>query len=132
MTTLDPEPFGKPTLLLGSNSILDATETTAFVSTGLLDAVFDGNGDGGEGEDAFSAQSPPCATLSDVDGFSSDNQQSEFMSNGLLDSSTQTTSTVIPFLIASMVHLSLVSYDQVRHPRRFSACWAATFPIRKL
>jgi hypothetical protein len=95
MTTLDPEPFGKPTLLLGSNLLSDADSATAFVSTGLLDyGAFGGSGDGGGGEDAFSAQSPPRAARSDVAGFANDDEPSEFMSNGLLDDPTQTRSTV--------------------------------------
>ena len=94
MTTLDTEPFGKPTLLLGSTSLSDVTGTAAFVSTGLLDSVFEGSGNDGEGEDAFSAQNPPCVAHLDVAGSPSEDQPSEFMSNGLLDGPTQTTSMV--------------------------------------
>lgn len=94
MTTLDPEPFGKPTLLLESNLLLD-TNNTKFISSGLLDTgVFSASGDGDEGEGAFSAPSPPCATLLDAAGLASDGESSEFTSNGLLDGTAQMRSTV--------------------------------------
>lgn len=93
MTTLDPEPFGKPTLLLESNPLLDTNDT--FISSGLLDiGVFSGSGNDGEGEGALSTQSPPCAARSDAAGSSSDDELFEFTSNGLLDGSTRMGSTV--------------------------------------
>ena len=96
MATLDPEPFGKPTLLLGSSLLSEMNDTTAFTSNGLLDTgLFDGGGTGGEGENASSAQSSSWAPRADGIGSADDDEPSAFMSNGLLDGPTQTTSTVI-------------------------------------
>lgn len=94
MTTLVSEPFGKPTLLLEFSLPSDKNHTTTFISSGLLDpGVSNGSGDGGEGEESFCAQSPPCAARSDVAGFADDNEPSEFMPNGLLDGPTRMKST---------------------------------------
>jgi len=96
MATLDPEPFGKPTLLLGSSLLSDADDTTTFTSNGLLDTgLFDGSGDGGEGENAPSTQGRAWATRTDEIGSIDDDESLAFMSNGLLDGPTQMTSTVI-------------------------------------
>ena len=90
MTTLDPEPFGNPTLLLGA-SILSAANDT-FTSNGLLDTgLFGGSGDGGEGENASSS----WTAHPDGIGSPSDDGLSTFATNGLLDDPTQMTSTII-------------------------------------
>ena len=96
MTTLDPAPFGKPTLLLESNLLSDTNDTPTLIPSGLLDtaSVFSGSGDDGGREDAFSVQSPPCAARLDVAGFTGDDEPSEFVSNGLLDGPTQMRSMV--------------------------------------
>jgi len=94
MATLDPEPFGNPTLLLGSSLLSDANDT--FTSNGLLDTgLFGGSGDGGGGENAPSARSPPWATHPDGIGSPDDDELSTFATNGLLDGPTQMTSTVV-------------------------------------
>ena len=63
MASLDPEPFGKPTLLLGSSLLSDANDTTMFTSNGLLDTgLLGGSDDGGDGENASSARSPSWAS----------------------------------------------------------------------
>ena len=94
MATLDPEPFGNPTLLLGSSLLLDASDT--FNSNGLLDTgLFGGSGDGGEGENAPFTQSPPWSAHPDGIGSPNDDELSTFATNGLLDGPTQMTSTVI-------------------------------------
>ena len=96
MTTLDPEPFGEPTLLPRSPLLSDTNDTTTFIPNGLLDTgLFDGTGDGGEGGNASSAQSLPWASRTDGIGAIDDDGLSTFMSNGLLDAPTQTTSTAI-------------------------------------
>lgn len=92
MATLDPEPFGKPTLLLESSLPLDLNDTAAFISSELLNTrAFSGSGDGGKEGDAFYASSPPCAARLDVAEY---DKPLEFKSNGLLDGSTQMRSTV--------------------------------------
>lgn len=94
MATLDPEPFGKPTLLLGSSLLSDANET--FTSNGLLDTgLFGGSGDSGEGENTPFAQSPSWTAQPDRIGSSNDDELSTFATNGLLDGPTQMTSTVV-------------------------------------
>ena len=94
MATLDPEPFGSPTLLLGSSLLLDANDT--FTPNGLLDTgLFGGSGDGGEGENAHSTQSPPWTAHPDGIRSPHDDEPSIFATNGLLDGPTQMTSTVI-------------------------------------
>jgi len=121
MATLDLEPFGEPTLLLGPSLLSDANDTTTFTSNGLLDArLFDGGGDGGEGESASSAQSPSWAPRTDGIGSADDDESSTFVLNGLLDGPTQVTSTVIysdhsPWRICSS---SMGLCTQVRHLRR--------------
>ena len=51
VATTDPEPFGKPTLLLGSNVLLDVNDATTFTSNGLLNTgLFARSGDDIEGE----------------------------------------------------------------------------------
>jgi hypothetical protein len=95
MAAPDLEPFGKPTLLLGSSLLSDTNDATAFTSNGLLDVgTFGGSGDSGEGEDAFSAKSPTWAARSDGVGFADDDESPAFTSNGLLDDQTPMTSTV--------------------------------------
>lgn len=94
MATLDPEPFGNPTLLLGSSLLSDADDT--FTPNGLLDTgLFCGSGDGGEGESASSAQSPSWIAHPDEIGSLSDDESPTFATNGLLDGPTDMTSTVI-------------------------------------
>ena len=94
MATLDPEPFGNPTLLLGPSLLSDTNDT--FTSNGLLDTgPFGGTCDGGEGENASSAQSPPWTAHLDRIGSPDDNELSIFATNGLLDGPTQMSSTVI-------------------------------------
>lgn len=96
MATLDPEPFGEPTLLLGSSLLSDKNDTTTFTSNGLLDTgLLDGSGDGGEGESASFAQSPSWAPRTDGIGSADGDEPSTFVLNGLLDGPTQATSTVI-------------------------------------
>jgi hypothetical protein len=100
MATLDPEPFGNPTLLLGSPLLPDTNDTTTFTSNGLLDTgLLDGNRDGGEGEmNASSAQSPSWAPCTDGIGSADDDEPPTFVLSGLLDGPTQMTSTVITSL----------------------------------
>ena len=94
MATLDPEPFGNPTLLMGSSMLSDANGT--FTSNGLLDTgLFGGSGDGGEGEDASPAQSPHWTVYPDGIGSTNDDELTMFATNGLLDGPTQMTSTII-------------------------------------
>lgn len=94
MATLDPEPFGKPDLLLGSSLLLDTNDTATFTSNGLLGPEpFGGNGGGGE--NATSAQNPPWGDRLDEIGSASDDELSTFTTNGLLDGPTQVTGTVI-------------------------------------
>ena len=97
MATLDPEPFGEPTLLLGGSSLLSGTnDATTFTSNGLLDTgLFGGNGNGGEGENASPAQSPPWTARPDEAVFADVDGSSAFTTNGLLDGPTQNTSTTI-------------------------------------
>lgn len=96
MATLDSEPFGEPTLLLGSSLLSDKNGATTFTSNGLLDTgLFDGSGDGGEGESASSAQSPSWAPRTDRIGSADGDEPSTFVLNGLLDGPTQATSTVV-------------------------------------
>lgn len=95
MTTLDSEPFGKPNLLLETSPLSDTNDATTFTSNGLLDSgIFGGSGHGAEEEDASSAQNPSRAARSDGVGSVDDDEPSAFMSNGLLDGPTQTTSAV--------------------------------------
>ena len=95
MATLEPEPFGQPTLLLGSSLLSDANDTTTFTSNGLLDTgPFGGSGDDG-GESASSVQSSPWTAVPDGIGSTDGDVPSGFMSNGLLDGPTQMTSTVM-------------------------------------
>ena len=96
MTTLDPEPFGEPALLSGSSLLSDINDTTTFTPNGLLDAgLFDGTGGGSGGGNASSARSPSWASRTGEIGATDDGESSTFMSNGLLDAPTQTTSMVI-------------------------------------
>ena len=96
MATLDPEPFGKPTLLLGSSLLSDANDATTFTSNGLLDTgMFNGSEDGGEGENASSAHNPSWGPRADGIGSADNDEPSTFTLNGLLDGPTQMTSTVI-------------------------------------
>jgi len=96
MAALDSEPFGEPTLLLGSSLLSNTNDTTTFTSNGLLDTgLFGGSGDGGEGENASSVQSLPWTTRPGSIGSSDDDESSTFMSNGLLDDTTPVTSTII-------------------------------------
>lgn len=94
MTTLDPEPFGNPTLLLGSSLLSDTNEM--FTPNGLLDTgPFGGSGDDSEGGNASSEQSPSWAAHMDGVGSPADDGLSAFTTNGLLDDPTQMTSTVV-------------------------------------
>ena len=96
MTTLDPEPFGKPSLLLGPSLLSDTNDTTTFTSNGLLDTGLLGrSGDGSEEESAYLAQSPSLAARPDEIGFADDEESFAFTTNGLLDDPTQMTSTCI-------------------------------------
>ena len=96
MTTLDPEPFGKPTLLLGTSLPSDTNDTTTFTSNGLLDTgLFDGSRNGGEGENVSSAQSPSWTPPTDRIGSADNDETPTFTLNGLLDGPTQMTSMVI-------------------------------------
>jgi hypothetical protein len=120
MATLGPEPFGEPTLLLGSSLLSDTDNTTAFTSNGLLDAgLLGGSGDVGERDGASSAQSPSWTARLDGVGSAGDDELSTFTTNGLLDGPTPMTSTVI-----SSDHLwrvcnsSVTSRTQVRRLRR--------------
>ena len=93
---MDPEPFGEPTLLLGSSLLSDKNDATTFTSNGLLDTgLFDESGDGGERESASSARSPSWAPRTDGIGSADGDEPSTFVLNGLLDGPTQATSTVI-------------------------------------
>jgi len=96
MAAPDLEPFGEPNLLLGSSLLSNANHTAKFTPNGLLDTgPFGGSGDGDEGGDASSTQSPPWAARADDIGSTDDDELSTFMSNGLLDGPTQMTSMVI-------------------------------------
>ena len=96
MTTLDPEPFGKPSLLLGPSLLSDTNDTTTFTSNGLLDTGLLGrSSDGGEEGNAPSARSPSLAVSLDGIGFANDEESFAFTTNGLLDGPTQMTSTCI-------------------------------------
>ena len=119
MATTDPESFGKPTLLLGSNVPLDVNDATTFTSNGLLDTgLFARSGDGGEGENAPPSKSPSWTACMDGVGSADDDELSTFTSNGLLDAPTEMTSTV-----NSSRHLCGISSSptvlctQVRHLR---------------
>ena len=95
MATVDSEPFGKPTLLLGSSFSSDTNDTNTFTSNGLLDmGIFCGSGSGGDREDASSAQNAFATTLPDDTGPVDEDELSVFTSNGLLDGPAQMTSMV--------------------------------------
>ena len=62
----------------------------------MLDTgLFGGSGDGGEGEDTSSAQSPSLAVRPYEIGLADDEESFTFTTNGLLDGPTQMTSTCI-------------------------------------
>jgi hypothetical protein len=100
MDSLDPEPFGKPTLLLGSSLLSSTNDTATFTSNGLLDTgVTGGSSDSQcEWEGVPPAQNLR-ATRSDRDESTNGDEVSAFASNGLLDDPTQVTSTFYLFLM---------------------------------
>ncbi|KAF9651533.1 P-loop containing nucleoside triphosphate hydrolase protein [Thelephora ganbajun] len=96
MATLNPEPFGKPTLLLASLLLKDTNDTT-FASNGLLDTEPSG---GCEEENASSEQSPSWTARADGIGSTGDDESSAFTSNRLLGGPTQTTSQTSSTLLS--------------------------------
>lgn len=133
MTTVDPEPFGEPSLLSASSLLSDVDNTTTFTPNGLLDTgLFDGTGDSSEGGNASSAQSLSWVSRTSEVGVTDDDGSSTFMSNGLLDAPTQTTSTVIcSDHLYGICNSPAAPRVQVGHPQRSWTCWGATSQIRK-